>query len=178
MQEVRGFKFPDCHLRITPLSAVAIDNASAQEIARMIWRLRHNYEGRLFAQIHKKSYRDDIAKIDLIDWSGDEIDVSPGVLYRWRQLLKRLLLRRENLLEITQDRVVPVNDSTHRLKRYRTNIATRYPNWLEMVGINSSYGKDLNSLSIKQLEDLLRLLDYLIEMQVGFNDEGEIFVLS
>lgn len=179
MQRVLGFIFPENHLRITPLTAYEIENASQQEIARMIWRLRHNYEGRLYNQIKSRSYRNDIAKIDDLDWyntANGILNISPGVVYRWRILLKRLLLKRENLLSnITNDYDLEINSS--KARRYRAFINTQFADWLSTIGEQSQYGNDLNKLNALQLRELIRLLQYLVEMQISFTESGDMISL-
>ncbi len=141
MHVIDGIEFPDNHLRITPCTAAEIYSASPQEVARMIWRLRYNYDEGLFRQIDKKSFRDDIKKIDTIDWHEELCFVPDGLLYRWRVLLKKLLLWRENYLDVIRNETSVTIQDALAAKKLRREV---------LIAMGIGYNEEGEMISIEK----------------------------
>lgn len=176
MQKIDGIEFADDHVRITPSSWTQLDATKPADIARMIWRIRYNNDGLLYRSIKNRGFKHAIRKIDTIAWSDSSSDkpgvfVPPPLLARWKLILYRVIMWREDVLEKINASQIVI-DSHGQKKQLLAQIVSKYPNWKNLLG--DCVNDNLESMTLRQLQTTWQKLEFIAEMKITISKSGDI----
>ncbi len=175
MEVAGSIAFPADHIRITPNTLAELLSLSTADVARMIWRIRHNNGGLLYRGVRNKGLKYCIRLVDRYNIDQPEL-IPLKVENSWRYILRVIFMPLENRLA-DQSNELPERDPTKCNLLIRV-INRKYPNWLEVLMNHPEYiglnAQSLSTMDHESLQAMLRELNTMSELGVRFQAIGEL----